>query len=396
MRPTQLPTFILGTRRRLFLLSAFLLALVGASATAAAQAAPPELILVVEARDTTCAVPQPSDAGAEMGRVHWLSPALLESYHRSAAAGLTPVESVLDDTLQSWGRGDFLEALERSSTLLPVLHDEARYVGSSTHEALQRAGQLRLVLLLLEGREDDAELEADLLLSRHSAALYCAAGDYPESCALLRERERALPWTWDHSVSTHLHELRAFADARGAQLLHLELRKDSAVIHVPASTRPPLIDHTLCDGGGGFDGAEERWRAHLPEMEHLRAPPPKRAASWALVGVSAALLSAAIVSAAFHGPNASHFNRCLESSVGCEGPDALQASHRAWQRSKRATLSLSISAVLGAAAIYPARRLESRTRLNRDDPRSLRGELHAPTAVDPDALSRVADGLAPE
>lgn len=396
MRLAMLPTIVPGIPPHALLLGGVLLALAGVSATAAAESTPQELVLVVEARDTTCALPQPSDAGAQMARVHWLSPALRESYQQSDATALAQVEAVLDDTLRAWAHGEFVEALEHSAALLPTLHHEASYDGTPTHEALQRAAQLRLVLLLLEGRENDARLEADLLLSRHPAARYCEAGDYPESCALLRERERALPWTWDHIAGAQLHELAVFAHARGGQLLHLELRGDTALIHVPTSTHPPLRDGELCNGDRAFDTAETRWRAHLLEMERLHAPEPKRAASWTLVGVSAALLTSALVSAAILGPRKARLERCLQTSVGCEGVDTLANAHDEWLRSSRATIALSVTAVIGAASIYPARRLESHMQRRRDDAGTLRSELHTLPTIDAEAVSSVSDGLAPE
>jgi len=386
----------------LFLLICFAWVFVGAD-WAPEQA---KHMLVVQLSDQACHSALREAADLEPSRLLLARSAWRPLYRLSAPPAPAPsLEALWEESASLWAEGDFESALQHAAPLLPVLHSRANYAqGESSAQAIQALAQLRLTLLLLEARDHDAEEEANLLLSRHSAATYCNNTEFPEACALLRRREALVPLFWS-TRTADLTRLSEFAAESG----HL-------LSQISQPTPDSLLWESIVDGLPEHQWLHQGSCAHIDDWRHAlkawerelyaqrrslsaqpQARPVLRSAMWTTVGVGAVFTLAALVRTAQIKPRRDHLESCIDSLGVCPSIGEVQASYTRWKRAQRQARGFWAGAAISATAVIPLHHF-SRSRTDRpqseQEPRRdlWDEEMHGARAE----RSALGDGLPPE
>lgn len=376
--------FTLGTRFAQFIGLSVLAALLTAADATELQTSH---LLVVSFDDDACQSGLSKSVQDRPQQAQFARAAWHEFYHLSSAPpGPSTWTSTWEETQHLWSSGEFEAALQRSSSFLATVHSKAQLLTlPEATQALVPLTQLRITLLMLEDREDAAEQESDLLLSRHAATYYCEKTEFPEACALLRQREAETPLFWK-PTSAHLAELQRFA---------VQADRTLSVISQPTPTTirwelPQEGAQTLslvttgdCRDSDFWQRSLTDWDAYLSQQtsSFLEPPPPSRSGlrgtAVATSTLASALLVTAAISSARFSQRSSHFHSCLESSRDCPTDAALQRAHRQFRSSKRQTIALwSTTAILGGASI-PLHRSAKRN----EQRRSSSGTTHQETTT---------------
>lgn len=279
-----------------------------------------------------------------------LRPDYQDHYRVEAPSGSSTTWAAMWDAAYAlWRKADFDGALARSAEAPDAILAQPVF-GVDPH--LHAVMQLRITILLLQGKSPQADLESVRLLSRGTAEYYCSNKDFPEACVHLGIVEDSHPLYWPDPGDA-LVRLSNFSAAQDRTL--------SLVSSTPDRLRLTLVE--LGDRSHAQVWEEdcthpEFWSTMLADWEQfilappaLRPPPlPRKAIALERtlrigVPIAATLaVGAAIGTTVLMHQRREHFDRCAANPAVCPHEDAINDAFRGWLRA-RAWTAVSWTAV---------------------------------------------------